>query len=97
VKSWRRLVTGESSTCPISFASPPPKCDDRLDLCLHVDRVNNKFVCVPATLSCWSGFGQLQDLGLNMYDTRKKCDRAEDKDGPVILLLEIRMTSGLCN
>lgn len=47
------------------------------------DRVNNKFVCVPATLSCWSGFGQLQDLGLNMYDTRKKCDRAEDKDGPV--------------
>lgn len=45
--------------------------------------VNNKFVCVPATLSCWSGFGQLQDLGLNMYDTRKKCDRSEDADGPV--------------
>lgn len=63
------------------------------------DRVNNKFVCVPATLSCWSGFGQLQDLGLNMYDTRKKCDRAEDKDGPVslIALLDMQMTSELGN
>jgi cathepsin A (carboxypeptidase C) len=63
------------------------------------DRVNNKFVCVPATLSCWSGFGQLQDLGLNMYDTRKKCDRAEDKDGPVshIALLDLQMTSELGN
>lgn len=27
--------------------------------------------------------GDLQNLGLNMYDVRKKCDRAADKDGPV--------------
>lgn len=44
---------------------------------------NSKFACVPAGLVCWSGFGQLQDLGLNLYDTRKTCDRAEDKDGPL--------------
>jgi hypothetical protein len=35
-------------------------------------------------LYCFSGvFGGLQELGLNMYDVRKKCDKAEDKDGPV--------------
>jgi hypothetical protein len=49
----------------------------------RLNRVKNKFVCLPATLSCWGGFGQLQDLGLNMYDTRRKCDRSEDADGPV--------------
>ncbi len=44
---------------------------------------NSKFACVPAGLVCWNGFAQLQDLGLNMYDTRRTCDRAEDKDGPL--------------
>jgi hypothetical protein len=47
-------------------------------------RSGSRFACVPANLYCYSGvFGGLQDLGLNMYDVRKKCDKAEDKDGPV--------------
>jgi len=44
----------------------------------------SRFACVPANLYCFSGvFGGLQELGLNMYDVRKKCDKAEDKDGPL--------------
>lgn len=47
-------------------------------------RSGSRFACVPANLYCYSGvFGGLQDLGLNMYDVRKKCDKAADKDGPV--------------
>lgn len=44
-------------------------------------QTGSKFACVPAGLLCWSGFGQLQDLGLNMYDTRRKCNRDENEDG----------------
>lgn len=52
-------------------------------------RSGSRFACVPANLYCYSGvFGGLQDLGLNMYDVRKKCDKAADKDGPVIPFVE---------
>jgi cathepsin A (carboxypeptidase C) len=51
---------------------------------LSHNRSGSRFACVPANLYCYSGvFGGLQELGLNMYDVRKKCDKAEDKDGPV--------------
>jgi cathepsin A (carboxypeptidase C) len=44
----------------------------------------SRFTCVPAALYCWSQlYGDFQKLGLNPYDVRKKCDRAEDKDGPL--------------
>jgi len=47
-------------------------------------RSGSRFACVPANIYCFSGvFGDLQGLGLNMYDVRKKCDKSEDKDGPV--------------
>jgi cathepsin A (carboxypeptidase C) len=53
-------------------------------------RSGSRFACVPANLYCFSGlFGGLQDLGLNMYDVRKKCDKSEDKDGPVRFLSPI--------
>lgn len=48
------------------------------------NRSGSRFACVPANIYCFSGvFGDLQGLGLNMYDVRKKCDKSEDKDGPV--------------
>jgi len=44
----------------------------------------SRFTCVPATLYCNSQlFGPFQQLGLNPYDVRRKCDRAADKDGPL--------------
>jgi len=45
---------------------------------------NSRFTCLPAALYCWSGlYTDAQQSGLNLYDVRRKCDRAEDKDGPL--------------
>nr|ODN88617.1 cathepsin A (carboxypeptidase C) [Cryptococcus depauperatus CBS 7841] len=46
-------------------------------------RTNSRFTCVPAALYCWSMYGQLQDLGRNMYDVRRSCDKSPEKDGPL--------------
>ncbi|KAJ9103145.1 hypothetical protein QFC21_002567 [Naganishia friedmannii] len=69
----------QGSECT-SLRSKMSRCENLAKSCF---KTNSKFTCVPAELICWNGFGQLQDLGLNMYDTRKKCDRSEDADGPL--------------
>ena len=57
------------------------RCEGLVSSCY---KTNSRFACVPAAVYCWSQlFGPLQQLGINMYDARLKCDRSEDKDGPL--------------
>ncbi|KAJ9110119.1 hypothetical protein QFC19_001790 [Naganishia cerealis] len=87
VLNFKSVLIGNGLSQPdIQFGSVPEyACDS--PYAVYDDpqgsETNSKFTCVPAELICWNGFGQLQDLGLNMYDTRKKCDRSEDADGPL--------------
>ncbi|WVR09210.1 hypothetical protein IAU60_006272 [Kwoniella sp. DSM 27419] len=57
-----------------------PRCQNLISSCY---KTNSKFSCVPAALYCWSIFNELQNLGLNMYDVRRKCDKSKDADGPL--------------
>ncbi|EIM83602.1 serine carboxypeptidase [Stereum hirsutum FP-91666 SS1] len=53
-----------------------PTCQRLIKSCYDF---NSRFSCVPAALYCWSQmFGPLQNTGLNLYDLRRKCDRAKD-------------------
>ncbi|EIW66926.1 cathepsin A (carboxypeptidase C) [Tremella mesenterica] len=57
------------------------RCQNLISACY---RTNSRFACVPAGIYCYSAiFGDLQDLGLNMYDVRRKCDKSKDADGPL--------------
>ncbi|XAO25236.1 hypothetical protein I312_104051 [Cryptococcus bacillisporus CA1280] len=79
--------------CNSTFApydDPSPECDSlrtRASRCQGLIsgcyKTNSRFTCVPAALYCWSMFNELQDLGLNMYDVRKTCDKSPEKDGPL--------------
>ncbi|KAL7421430.1 hypothetical protein Q5752_004316 [Cryptotrichosporon argae] len=56
-----------------------PRCQQLIQACYNS---GSRFACVPAALYCWSGiFGDLQELGLNLYDVRRTCDKSPDKDG----------------
>ncbi|KAG8870237.1 hypothetical protein FRB98_001762 [Tulasnella sp. 332] len=64
-----------------SLRSKVPTCQRLIQSCYDY---NSRFTCVPAGIYCNSQlFGGIQQLGLNPYDTRRKCDRREDKDGPL--------------
>lgn len=63
-----------------SLRSKMERCQKLAEACY---KLNNRLICVPATIACFNGLGQLQDLGLNLYDSRLKCDRSEDADGPL--------------
>ncbi|KIR28366.1 cathepsin A (carboxypeptidase C) [Cryptococcus deuterogattii 99/473] len=72
------------------YDDPSPECDSlrtRASRCQGLIsgcyKTNSRFTCVPAALYCWSMFNELQDLGLNMYDVRKTCDKSPEKDGPL--------------
>ncbi|ODN74761.1 hypothetical protein L202_07082 [Cryptococcus amylolentus CBS 6039] len=72
------------------YEDPSPECDSlrsKASRCQNLIsgcyRTNSRFTCVPAALFCWSMFNDLQDLGLNMYDVRKTCDKSPEKDGPL--------------
>ncbi|KAI0066410.1 serine carboxypeptidase [Artomyces pyxidatus] len=55
-----------------------PTCQRLVKSCYDY---NSRLTCVPAALYCWGQlFGPLQQLGLNLYDVRRKCDRAKDGD-----------------
>lgn len=69
----------DEATCD-SIRSKVPTCQRLVGYC-HANP--SRFTCVPATLSCWQVAGPIQQSGLNPYDVTKKCDRAEDKDGPL--------------
>ncbi|KAG8966199.1 hypothetical protein FRC03_012317 [Tulasnella sp. 419] len=58
-----------------------PTCQRLTQSCYNF---NSRFTCLPAALYCNSQmFGPVQQRGLNPYDTRRKCDRRQDKDGPL--------------
>ncbi|KAK4685115.1 cathepsin A (carboxypeptidase C), partial [Tremellales sp. Uapishka_1] len=58
-----------------------PRCQNLIAGCY---KTGSRFACVPAGLYCWSSiYGDLQNLGLNMYDVRRTCDKSKDKDGPL--------------
>ncbi|WVQ81660.1 hypothetical protein IAT38_003785 [Cryptococcus sp. DSM 104549] len=64
----------------VSLEAKAARCQNLISGCY---RTNSRFTCVPAALYCWSMFNDLQQLGLNMYDVRRKCDKSEDADGPL--------------
>ena len=68
----------ESQECA-SLRSKAATCERLVQSCYNN---NSRFTCVPAALYCWSQmFGSFQQLGLNPYDVRRKCDK--DEDGPL--------------
>ncbi|KAK6904545.1 hypothetical protein I203_105360 [Kwoniella mangroviensis CBS 8507] len=69
----------EGSEC-VSLRAKAPRCQNLISSCY---KTNSKFACVPAALYCWSLFNEMQQLGLNMYDVRRKCDKSKDADGPL--------------
>ncbi|KAI0688122.1 carboxypeptidase C [Cytidiella melzeri] len=67
----------EGAQCQ-SLRSKVPTCQRLIQSCYTF---NSRWTCVPAAAYCWSQMmGPLQQLGLNMYDVRKKCDRSKDGD-----------------
>ncbi|KAE8234884.1 hypothetical protein CF326_g51 [Tilletia indica] len=75
-----RLFDPKSSTCA-SLQQKAKTCQGLIGQC---QKYNSQLVCTPATLYCWgSMYGDAQNSGKNLYDVRRTCDRAEDKDGPL--------------
>ncbi|EPQ32119.1 uncharacterized protein PFL1_00316 [Pseudozyma flocculosa PF-1] len=74
-----RLFEPESSTCT-SIRQKAATCKSLVESC---QKYNSRLTCTPAALYCWSMYSPAQSTGRNLYDTRRKCDRAEDKDGPL--------------
>jgi cathepsin A (carboxypeptidase C) len=74
-----------SSQC-VSLEAKQPRCQNLIASC---QRTNSRFACVPAGLYCWQLFNDIQQLGVNVYDVRRKCNRDKDADGPV------RLSSGV--
>lgn len=70
----------ESSTCK-SLEQKSGVCQNLIEQCYKYD---SRLTCTPAAIYCWSSlYGPAQQSGLNLYDVRKKCNRDEDKDGPL--------------
>lgn len=62
-----------------NLRSKTKTCVNLIEQCY---KYNSRLTCTPAGLYCWSGlYGDAQNSGRNLYDTRKACDRAPDKDG----------------
>lgn len=68
-----------SSQC-VSLEAKQPRCQNLIAQC---QRTNSRFACVPAGLYCWQLFNDIQNLGVNVYDVRRKCNRDKNADGPV--------------
>ncbi|KZV90898.1 hypothetical protein EXIGLDRAFT_719842 [Exidia glandulosa HHB12029] len=65
----------ESQECA-SLRSKAPTCQRLIQNCYNS---GSRFVCVPAGLYCWSQlFSAFNELGLNPYDVREKCDRSKN-------------------
>ncbi|EKM61756.1 uncharacterized protein PHACADRAFT_248586 [Phanerochaete carnosa HHB-10118-sp] len=61
-----------------ALRSKVPTCQRLIKSCYNY---NSRWTCVPAQAYCYSQlFGPLQQLGLNLYDVRRKCDRSKDGD-----------------
>ena len=63
-----------------SMYAKAPRCQNLISSCY---KTNSRFSCVPAALYCWQTYNPIQQLGLNMYDVRRTCDRSPEKDGPL--------------
>ncbi|CEH18359.1 Serine carboxypeptidases (lysosomal cathepsin A) [Ceraceosorus bombacis] len=74
------IFKGNSEVCD-KLESKAKTCSSLIGSCY---KSNSRLACLPAALYCWSGlYGDMQNAGVNPYDVRKKCDRSEDKDGPL--------------
>ncbi|KIP04923.1 hypothetical protein PHLGIDRAFT_31123 [Phlebiopsis gigantea 11061_1 CR5-6] len=61
-----------------ALRSKVPTCQRLIQSCYNFD---SRWTCVPAQAYCYSQlYGPLQQLGLNLYDVRRTCDRAKDGD-----------------
>ncbi|GHJ88906.1 hypothetical protein NliqN6_5308 [Naganishia liquefaciens] len=69
----------QGSECT-KLRSDMKRCQSLTEACF---KYPSKFTCVPAELTCFNGLGVLQQTGRNLYDSRLKCDRSEDADGPL--------------
>ena len=64
-----------------TLESKAKTCSSLIEQCYKLD---SRLTCLPAALYCWSGlYSDAQNSGRNLYDTRKKCDRDPDADGPL--------------
>ncbi|KAF9036830.1 carboxypeptidase C [Panaeolus papilionaceus] len=64
-----------------ALRSKVPTCQRLIKSCYNS---GSRFACVPANLYCNTQlFGPLMQTGLNPYDVRRKCNRAENADGPL--------------
>ncbi|GJE97833.1 serine carboxypeptidase [Phanerochaete sordida] len=67
----------EGAQCQ-ALRSKVPTCQRLIQSCYNF---NSRWTCVPAQAYCYSQlYGPLQQLGLNLYDVRRKCDRSKDGD-----------------
>ncbi|KAK0542739.1 hypothetical protein OC846_006526, partial [Tilletia horrida] len=74
------LFDPEGSTCA-SLQTKAKTCAGLIGQC---QKYNSQLLCTPATFYCWGSlYGDAQQSGKNLYDVRRSCDRAEDKDGPL--------------
>ncbi|KAH9037045.1 carboxypeptidase C, partial [Lactarius hengduanensis] len=74
------VYDAEGPQC-VALRTKVPICQRLIKSCYAF---NSRLTCVPAALYCWGQLmGPLQQIGLNIYDVRKKCDRSEDADGPI--------------
>ncbi|KAH9067022.1 serine carboxypeptidase [Lactarius deliciosus] len=65
----------------VALRTKVPICQRLIKSCYDF---NSRLTCVPAAMYCWGQLiAPLQQIGLNIYDVRKKCDRSEDADGPI--------------
>lgn len=77
-KNKYRLWEPDSETCR-SLEKKSELCSVLIEQC---DRFDSRLACVPAALFCWASlYGPMQELGVNPYDVRRKCDRGAD--GPL--------------
>ncbi|WWD21011.1 hypothetical protein CI109_105492 [Kwoniella shandongensis] len=63
-----------------SLRSKGARCERLVEAC---QKTNSRFSCLPASLVCWQMYSSLQELGLNLYDVRRTCNKAPSEDGPL--------------
>lgn len=74
-KNKYHLFEPDSDTCK-KLETSSEACSKLMDLC---EKTDSRFACVPASLFCWGSlYGPAQETGVNLYDVRRKCDRAKD-------------------
>ncbi|PPQ72306.1 hypothetical protein CVT24_004583 [Panaeolus cyanescens] len=75
------ILDPDNPECVALRRTKIPICQRLIKACYAFQ---SRLTCTPAELYCYSQvWGVFEKTGRNMYDARLKCDRAEDKDGPL--------------